>query len=142
MLELLIIVILAGHLLAMNLASAGPLVSVWLRWHGNEWNNSLGRRLAWWSVSALVIGMVTGGLLIVTTPGTGLWNSLGRLPASAYWFAAAVLMFSFVCLVAIAGGSLLCGVVILMTLSLRLARPAAPVPEAGTKTASGGAAQG
>ncbi|MDZ4659153.1 MAG: hypothetical protein SH868_16395 [Bythopirellula sp.] len=103
-LELLTTLLLAVHLLAMNLASAGPVVCIWLRWGGNELNDSLGRQLAWWSIVALVLGMVTGGLLIVTTPGDGLWNALARFPANAYWFAAAELVFSLVCLVAISGG--------------------------------------
>ena len=104
MLELLTTLLLAIHLLAVNLASAGPIVCVWLRWGGHELNDSLGRQLAWWAVTALMVGMVTGGLLIVTSPGNGLSDALARFPASAYWFAAAELMFSLVCLIAIAGG--------------------------------------
>jgi hypothetical protein len=103
-LELLTIPLLAVHLLAFNQASAGPLVSAWLHCRGDEFSATLGRRLAWWSVRALIIGMITGGLLVVTIPGEGLWNALGRFPASAYYFAGAELLFSLACMLAISLG--------------------------------------
>jgi hypothetical protein len=64
----------------------------------------LGRCLAWWSVSAFLLGMITGGLLLMTISDSWLWASLKRFPASAYWFAGAELLFSLACMLGIAGG--------------------------------------
>ncbi len=105
MLEVLTTILLAVHLLAMNMASAGPLVCVWLGWRQSKFGEQgtlLGRRLAWYCVHALFVGMVTGGLLLLTIPGNNLWHVLRRFPARAYWFAGAELVFSLVCMIAMA----------------------------------------
>jgi hypothetical protein len=102
--ELLTIPLLATHLLAMNLASAGPLLCAWLRFRADDLSATLGRRLAWSAVGGLIVGMISGGVLLVTFPGAGLWNALSRFPASAYWFAGAELLFSLACMLAIALG--------------------------------------
>lgn len=104
MLELLSIPLLAIHLLAMNLASAGPLISGWLRWRGDEFSTASGRRFIGWSIYAFLLGILTGGLLIITIPGDSLWAALGRFPANAYWFAGAELLFSFACMLLIGWG--------------------------------------
>lgn len=104
MLELLSIPLLAIHLLAMNLASAGPLISGWLRWRGDEFSTASGRRFIGWSIYAFLLGILTGGLLIITIPGNSLWAALGRFPANAYWFAGAELLFSFACMLLIGWG--------------------------------------
>ncbi len=103
--ELVTILLLAVHLLALNLACCGPLFCVWLGRCGKrlpgdtgERHTDLGRRLAGWSLVAFAIGMLLGGLLLVVVPGYGLWNSLARFPVSAFWFAGAELVFSLVCL--------------------------------------------
>jgi hypothetical protein len=101
-LELLTGLLLAVHLLAMNHASAGPLVCLWLGRRDNELRRSLGRQLAWSSVIAFLVGMATGGLMLLSAPGAGLQAALGRFPASAYWFAGAELLFSFVLMIVIA----------------------------------------
>lgn len=105
--ELLTTIFLAAHLLAMNLASAGPLLCIWLLWNANANPEAarLGRRLAWWSAAALGLGMATGGLVILTTPTPGLWQALERFPASSYWFAGVELVFSLLCISAIALGA-------------------------------------
>lgn len=103
MLELLTCLLLAVHLLAMNLASAGPLVCVWLGWRDDEIARSLGRRLAWWSVGAFMMGMLTGGGMLLSANSTGLSAALARFPARAYWFAGAELLFSLVVMLVIAG---------------------------------------
>lgn len=104
MLEFLTIPLLATHLLAMDLASSGPLVGVWLRWRRGRPAGAIGKQLIWWSVFALLIGMTTGGLLILVIPGPWLWGALERFPADAYWFALVELVFSLGCMVVIAVG--------------------------------------
>ena len=62
--ELTLITVVAVHLLAVNLAGAGPLVVVWLDWLGGRrqqppWQ-AIARRLAWWSILAAAVGMAIG----------------------------------------------------------------------------------
>lgn len=97
--ELLTILLLTVHLLAMNVASAGPLIAAWLRWRSGPLANLVGRQLAWGSTAGLILGAVSGGLLLYTVPGNELWTALRRFPAEAYQFAAAELVFSLVCMV-------------------------------------------
>ena len=106
MLELLIVVLLTAHLLTMNLASAGPLVCLWLhgrRGVGAELANRLGRSLAWLSVAAMVAGMLIGGLLLLSPSSEPLWEALLRFPAQTYWHLGLELLFSLTCLLAYAG---------------------------------------
>jgi len=95
---------LAIHLLAMNIASAGPLLGIWLARSqgGISLRDQIGRQVAWLSVWTLCLGMLTGGLLyLVRSP--GLTIALERLPSRALWFAALELAFSFCCLLLYAG---------------------------------------
>lgn len=66
--ELLATFVLAGHLLAVNLASAGPLVCMWLHWRFARRDDAaagrLGRRLAWASLWGLMIGSGLGLALL------------------------------------------------------------------------------
>ena len=104
--ELLILVLLSVHLLAMNVASAGPLLCIWLSWRCDGPENvayRLGRSLVWMCVVAFVLGMVTGAALLFLPPSENLWAALRRFPARAYWYAAAELFFSLVCLLLYAG---------------------------------------
>ncbi len=104
MLELFVTPILAMHLLAFNLAAAGPLVCIWLgrgKHAINPWRNRVGGWLAWLSCGAMVAGMLLGGLLLL--PGNNpLYAALSRFPAKTYWYAAIELAFSLACLLAYA----------------------------------------
>lgn len=105
--ETLTILILAAHIGSMNLASAGPLVGVWLGLGGKtagafDEQAFWGRRLIWWSLGALMLGMTLGGLLLLLSPGKGLWSALGRFPVRTYWLAGAELVISLFCLVMLA----------------------------------------
>lgn len=104
MLELLTIPLLALHLLAMNVASVGPIVAAWLYWRGDDYSMTLGRDLTRASIHAFVAGMLTGGLLILVIPGTSLWAALERFPANAYWFAGGELLFSLACMAILTWG--------------------------------------
>jgi hypothetical protein len=106
-LELLSIILLGLHLVAMNVASAAPLFCIGLQWQAqaaSEIRRRLFLRLAWSAVLALFVGMITGGGLLLFVPDDGLSLALRRFPAEAYWFAAAELLFSLVCLLALAVG--------------------------------------
>ncbi len=101
MLHMLIAPVMAVHLLALNLASAGPIVCLWLRRRrhpDHELRDRVGQRLAWWSVWALVLGMLLGGVLMLPD-NPQQRAALARFPAKAYWNAAAELVFSLVCMV-------------------------------------------
>jgi hypothetical protein len=94
------ILLLATHLLAMNVASAGPLAAAWLISQRDNPNGGvLARRLLRWSLAALVAGVVTGGAMLAA-PSAGLRAALSRFPPSTYWFAGSELAFSAACLVA------------------------------------------
>ena len=63
MAEIIASLTLSVHLLAVNIAAAGPLVCIWLHWkasRGDELANLAGRRLAWWSFWGLVAGVALG----------------------------------------------------------------------------------
>jgi hypothetical protein len=104
--EFAITLLLATHLLAMNVASAGPLVGMWLmgrRGAGEEGGGELGRRVVRLSLMALVGGSLIGGGLILA-PNPALRAALARFPEDAYWFAGLELLFSAVCIGALMVG--------------------------------------
>lgn len=94
--ELIAILLLASHLLAVNLASCGPLVAAWLdlrEGRGDLTAGIAGRRLTLWSLVALVVGIL-GGLAV----GYLWWDdgyriALRRLSSRIY-FGGAELAFS------------------------------------------------
>lgn len=99
MTEVVLVTLLGSHLLAMNLASAGPLVSLALRGGPAD---QIGRRLAWLSIAALVAG-VGFGTVTLLLPSTGpLWDAFGRFPMRAYSHAGLELVFSLLCMVFVA----------------------------------------
>jgi len=100
LLELLIVVGLTIHLLAVNLACAGPLVCIWLHCCGEcgGLHDRLGKSLAWASLASLVLGILTGGVLVFVAPSAGLYEALGRFPVHAYWMAGIELVFSLACM--------------------------------------------
>ncbi len=99
--HLLIVVVAAIHLLAMNLASAGPLYCIWLRGlrsPASEPRSGLGRAMAWLSLAAFVLGMATGGVMLLFSSSSGFLAAVGRFPDRAVWMAGWELLFTFVCL--------------------------------------------
>lgn len=94
------VVLLAGHLAAMNVAAAGPLIAAWMTGGQPADGNAahrLGRRLAEVALAALVVGAVLGGALILF-PGSQLRAALARFPMAAYAFAGLELLFSAACI--------------------------------------------
>ena len=98
--ELLFTAALAAHLLAVNVASAGPLIAaaVWRQGRGGlDERTWLSTRLTQRSLAALVVGSLLGGLLLAV-PNPGVTAALARFPKSLYWYAGAELVFSAFCL--------------------------------------------
>ncbi len=91
-----VVVLLGLHLLAVNVASAGPLASAWLAGRGAAARVNA-QRMARWSLAALLAGGMLGAPLLLV-PNPGLRSALARFPASTYWFAGAELLFSGVCM--------------------------------------------
>lgn len=102
----LIVPLLTVHLWSMNLASAGPLLGIWLRWAGEQdsLRSRVGRSIAWLSVWALLIGMATGAVQLLAFPSSGVFAALQRMPSRGLWFAGAELLFSLACLLGYAWG--------------------------------------
>lgn len=105
MLELALTLLLALHLLAMNVASAGPLAGAWLRQRGRRSGDDAVNGLASgaatvfrWSLTALAAGALVGGVMLLA-PSDGMRAALARFPADAYWFAGAEILFSAACIV-------------------------------------------
>jgi hypothetical protein len=103
------ILLLAVHLLAMNVASAGPLVCVWLHGRGRRGDGTAfaaGRQLAWLAVVVLLAGVAVGALLLVMAwldAGRGYFDALARFPTAALVHAGGEAVFSLACLVVYAG---------------------------------------
>lgn len=100
LLEIALILVLAAHLLLVNLAMAGPLGALVLEWLGSHNNNrtmaAIGRQLAWWSLISLVLAMLLGGALLVlesNQQGSRYWATLEAVKPSQLWFALAELGF-------------------------------------------------
>lgn len=96
-----VVVLLGLHLLAVNIASAGPLAAAWLAGRGDATRVNA-RRMARWSLAALLAGGMLGAPLLLA-PSPGLRSALARFPASTYWFAGAELLFSAVCMTWLVG---------------------------------------
>ncbi|MEW4561363.1 hypothetical protein AB1K70_02485 [Bremerella sp. JC770] len=100
------IVTLAIHLLAMNLASAGPLLAIWLdaksQRNESESIDRVGRTLGWWSVVALFIGTLVGltqGTLIWLQGNEAYFQALDSVWASKVIFGIWEIVFSLVCMI-------------------------------------------
>jgi len=95
--------LLAVHLLAMNIASAGPLAGAWLVSRSRRQDDSSfllergAQRIFVWSLVSLAIGSAVGGTMLLA-PSDGMRAALARFPENAYWFAGAEILFSAVCI--------------------------------------------
>jgi hypothetical protein len=102
--HLVVSLVLAAHLLLVDLAMAGPLLAVGLEWHarrrGDVDAQELARQLALASFVALVVGGVLGAVLLAVYVGTdaGYWPALASLPEGRWWFSIVEFAFGFACL--------------------------------------------
>ncbi|MEZ6115889.1 MAG: hypothetical protein R3C28_04860 [Pirellulaceae bacterium] len=101
--DVLLTVLLALHLLAMNIASAGPLVTPFFEAKGSVVENDarLGKWLSWFAVYAFVVGMLLGlgvaGVLWLAGE-TTFFNALPRFAYKIKW-GVAELAFFLACMV-------------------------------------------
>ncbi len=107
MISCLSIFVLAAHLIAVDLAMAGPLACIALgqraRRSGDAQAGRLEIRVAWHSMLALVVGIALGALqlgLLWIGGERGLFTALGQVPAARLWFALAEIVFFFGCMAA------------------------------------------
>jgi hypothetical protein len=105
--DLLLIAIFACHLLAVDVAAAGPLMAIWLEWRetrrGDVLAGEIGRRLAIWSLGAAVIGVGLGLLAVFALPSLEppeYRQAFGRVAHSLWWWATAELAVYVVCVAA------------------------------------------
>ena len=103
------ILIVAAHLLAMNLATAGPLLCLGLQIaerRGDRTAGHIGRRLARWSNVALVQGIVLGLFALLLAwwyRSASLEAAAKMIPYSRFTFGVAELLFYLICQGAYAG---------------------------------------
>ncbi|HEX6962484.1 MAG TPA: hypothetical protein VF175_11495 [Lacipirellula sp.] len=101
--ESVITLLLAAHLLAMNVASAGPLIGACLSGRRED-----GRRLSLGVYRLSLLSLLAGGLIglgLLLWPSEGMRAALERFPADTYWYAGIELAFSAACMAGlIAGG--------------------------------------
>lgn len=101
-----LVIVLAVHLLAVDFASAGPFVALWLFWKSRrqddrEWA-AIGRSMLVWSLAAIALGILSGAVALTAQwySRTGFVEAAGRLPISRYWFGGVELVFYIGCLAA------------------------------------------
>ncbi|HEV3138777.1 MAG TPA: cytochrome ubiquinol oxidase subunit I [Pirellulales bacterium] len=107
MADVVLVVLLAVHLLLVDIAMAGPLICVWLEWresrHADEAAGQVGLRLARFSNAALAIGIVIGGLLLAMRwwlDDRTYFSAVAAIPRDRLWFALGELLFYFGCMAA------------------------------------------
>ncbi len=105
--DLLLIAIFACHLLAVDVAAAGPLMAIWLEWRetrrGDLLAGEIGRQLAIGSLAAAVIGVGLGLLTAFVLPQLEppeYRQALGRVTPYLWWSVVGELAFYFGCIAA------------------------------------------
>ena len=103
MLEIVNTLLEAFHLMSVNIASAGPLICIWLHFRasrrGDQAANFVGRRLAKAAVTMLLVGGMLGVVNLMISMAAGDANyvsALKQFPPRRYHFAIAELVFSLV----------------------------------------------
>ncbi len=110
MLEMILTLLLAVHLLAVNVASAGPLVCVWLHRrcfrHGDALAGQVGLRLARMSLFLFTLGVIIGAVQLgllwwvrdVPSVDQRYFNAMRQFPAAKYWYTLGELLFFCLCM--------------------------------------------
>jgi hypothetical protein len=103
--EIWIVVLLAAHLLLVDVAMTGPLVCVWLERRETRYADRaagrVGRALARMAMWSLAGGMALGGLLLAirwSISDRGYFEAVATIPEGRLWFGLAELIFYFVCM--------------------------------------------
>ncbi|MBI2824395.1 MAG: hypothetical protein HYX69_06885 [Planctomycetia bacterium] len=105
LLDTLLVLVLAAHLLAANIAGAAPLACLWLDWRevgrGDALAGELGRYLARQSLVWLSIGIALGAAtlaLVWLVDWQPFYEAARRIPASRYWWAGPELAVYYGCM--------------------------------------------
>lgn len=105
MLEIGLMLVFAVHLLAVNVATGGPLVCLGLEWRAARRRDvaagNLARLLARHSMLALALGIALGVLMlgmIWHSPRERYFEALRAIPVSRLWFGLGELAFYFACM--------------------------------------------
>lgn len=98
---------LSIHLILMNIASVGPLLAIWLDAKSTREQSEpiafVGRTIGWWSILALILGIVVGliqGLLIWLQGNEAYFQALHGVWDSKIIYGYWEIVFSLVCMVA------------------------------------------
>ncbi len=104
-LEVVLVVLLAAHLLLVDVAMIGPLASAWLDWQGRRRGDTTfdraGLLLARLSTWGLTGGIVLGAVLLAIRwrlDDGAYFDAVAVLPRSRLWFAGFELLFYFACI--------------------------------------------
>jgi hypothetical protein len=99
-------ILLAAHLLCVNLAMTGPLACVALRWHAARHQDPLADRVGRWLVRVCIVALlvamglgIASGLLLWFGGQRQFFDALGRLPARRIYWGLVELVFYFVCMI-------------------------------------------
>jgi hypothetical protein len=104
LLDTLLVLVLAAHLLAANLAGAAPLVCIWLDVRETRRSDllagELGRYLIRQSIVWLTAGLALGGstlAVVWAAQWEPFYETASRIPAARFWWAVPELAFYFYC---------------------------------------------
>ncbi len=105
--DVLLVAIFTAHLLAADVAMAGPLVAIWIEWRGQSSaepvaSEQIARRLAVWSVAGIVVAVGLGLVAVFALPHLeprGYREAFGQVPASRWWNAAGEIVFFVICMI-------------------------------------------
>jgi hypothetical protein len=103
--EVILVALLAIHLLAIDVAMAGPLISVGMEWlatrRGDRQAELAAIGMARWSLLMLILGAALGGLLLAIRwqlDDRVFFSAVALIPSSRLWFALAELVFFAACM--------------------------------------------
>jgi hypothetical protein len=105
--DLLMVIVVSAHLLAVGWAVAGPFIGLWLAWqqrrHGNPIAGDFGKQVLGLSLVALLAAILLG-VLALGLPWSAhrhpYFDAAAQVPSRRYWFGLVELVFSTICLAA------------------------------------------
>ena len=106
MIDLLLVAAFTAHLIAVNVAAAGPLFCVALEWRGMRRGDSailaIARRFAVLSLASFAAGVFSGAMLlaIIWYVEPSYWAAIRRVPEHRWWFFGGEIVFYLVFMVA------------------------------------------